>query len=146
MGDWSGMKYMFNIYQASTTSRSHPVLSIELIVIHIEMCIRGVWCTPGFCNYNSSGLMNCAEQSKLLHFICETPSVNNRNFGRLVQRCNVCVIVWVIMKIISKCERRNFSGSSEVIWLKLFSATYAKKGRRCVLAGIGVVIWCRRLR
>ena len=58
----------------------------------------------------------------------------------------MCVIVWVVMKIISKCKRRNFSGSNEVIWLKLFSATYAKKGMGCVLAGVGVVIWCRRLR
>ena len=45
------------------------------------------------------------------------------------------------MKIIGKCERRNFSGSSEIIWLKLFSASYTKKGMGCVLAGIGVVEW-----
>ena len=90
--------------------------------------------------------MNCGEQSKLLHFICETPSVNNRKFGRFVQRCIVGVIVWVVMKIISKCKRSNFLGSSEVIWLKLFSATYAKKVMGCVLVGVGVVIWCRRLR
>ena len=74
------MEYVFNIYQASSTSRSHPVLSIEFIIIHIEMCVRGVWSTPAFCTYNNSGLMNCGEQYKLLHFICETPSVNNRKF------------------------------------------------------------------